>query len=149
MNIFRMQRGTIAKEPIEKLAPPKPAESAQVSLGEKIDGRKANKHVRTKQFNTKVRDGFIEDLDRALEQFCAGKGLDTVSRGYFLEVLLYNWVQSEGREVQPYGLPSLALEHAAAIAERMNWTVEQAIEDAIAVRCKDLKIDLNDRRVRR
>jgi hypothetical protein len=144
-----MQRGTTPKEPVYKRAPPRPAEAAQPAFGEKIDGRKANKHVRTKQFNTKVRDGFLEDLDQALEQFCAGKGLDTVSRGYFLEVLLYNWLQATGEEVRPYGLPVLALEHAAAIAERMNWTVEQAIEDAIAVRCKDLKIDLNDRRVRR
>ena len=149
MSIFRMQRGTSAKQPIEKLEAPKPAEPVEGELGKKIDGRKANKKVRTKQFNTKVRDGFLKDLDQALEQFSTGKGLETVSRGYFLEVLLYNWVQANGQEVRPYGLPPLALEHAEAIAARMNWTVEQAIEDAIAVRCKNLEIDLNQRKTRR
>ncbi len=149
MSIFRIQRGTPAKQPIEKLGAPKPAEPVEGELGQKIDGRKANKKVRTKQFNTKVRDGFLKDLDQALELFTAGKGLETVSRGYFLEVLLYNWMQANGKEVRPYGLPPLALEHAEAIAARMQWTVEQAIEDAIAVRCKDLQIDLNGRRARR
>lgn len=149
MNIFRTARGTTAKQPSGKLGDPKPGASDAGGLVEKIDGRKRGKHVRTNQFNTKVRDGFLKDLDQALEQFCADKRVETVSRGYFLEVLLYNWMQSNGKEVRPYGLPPLALEHAEAIASRMSWTVEQAIEDAIAVRCKDLKIDLNERRGRR
>ena len=145
MSIFRMKRES-APAPVATLGAPKPAEAADSSIGVKIDGRKVNKHVRTKQFNTKVRDGFLEDLDKALEEFCAEKELESVSRGYFLEMLLYNWMQAKGHEVKPYGLPSLALEHAEAIATRMQWSVEQAIEDAIAVRCKDLKIDLNERR---
>lgn len=148
MSIFRIKRSS-APAPVATLGSPKPAEAADSSIGVKIDGRKVNKHLRTKQFNTKVRDGFLEDLDKALEQFCAEKELETVSRGYFLEVLLNNWLQANGQEVKPYGLPSLALEHAEAIAERMSWSVEQAIVDAIAVRCKDLKIDLNAKRVRR
>jgi len=149
MTMFKMPRLTGAKQPLETLAEPKPADQSEAGLGQKIDGRKANKHVRTKQFNTKVRGGFLEDLDKALEQFSAAKELETVSRGYFLEVLLYNWMQANGAEVRPYGLPALALEHAEAIASRMQWTVEQAIEDAIAVRCKDLEIDLNGRKARR
>lgn len=148
MSIFRLQRGTLAKPATDKPAEPTSKGPADGGLGKKIDGRKTNKHVRTKQFNTKVRDGFLEDLDRALEQFSADKGLDAVSRGYFLEVLLYNWLQVNGKEVRPYGLPALALEHAEAIAARMQWSLSQAIEDAIASRCKDLKIDLNERRRR-
>lgn len=149
MNIFRSPRGTAAKPTVATPAEPKPAGASAVELGQKIDGRKANKKVRTKQFNTKVRDGFLEDLDQALVQFCSAKGLEVVSRGYFLEVLLYNWLQANGKDVRPYGLPPLAMEHAEAIAARMHWSVEQAIEDAIAVRCKDLQIDLNARKARR
>ena len=52
------------------------------------------------------------------------------------------------QEVKPYGLPSLALEHAEAIAVRMNWSITQAIEDAIAARAKELRIDLNEQRRR-
>ena len=148
MNIFRAPRGTAPKPTVVTPTEPQPAKASDAALGQKIDGRKANKNVRTKQFNTKVRDGFLEDLDHALEQFCSAKGLETVSRGYFLEVLLYNWVQAQGKEVRPYGLPPLAMEHAEAIASRMQWSVEQAIEDAIAVRCKDLQIDLNGRKAR-
>jgi hypothetical protein len=149
MSIFRKQRETAPAMAVEKLAAPKPAETVESGPGQKIDRRKANKHVRTRQFNTKVGDGFLANLDQALQQFCASRGLDSVSRGYFLEVLLFNWMQANGQEVQPYGLPPLALRHAEAIAERMNWSVSQAIEDAIAVRCKDLGIDLNDQGPRR
>ena len=151
MTYFRMPR-LAAKQPLETLADPKPADTAATAdagLGQKIDGRKANKKLRTAQFNTKVKKEFLVELDEALQQFCAGKGFETVSRGYFLEVLLYNWKQGNGQEIKPYGLPGLALEHAEAIASRMNWTLEQAIEDAIAVRCKDLEIDLNRRNARR
>lgn len=149
MNIFRTRREAAPKPGVEQLAAPKPVDPAQAPLGQKIDGRKVNKHVRTKQFNTKVRDGFLEDLDAALEQFCRAKGLDDVSRGYFLEVLLYNWMQANGNEVRPFGLPPLALAHAEAIADRMSWSVAQAIEDAIAARCKNLNIDLNESAARR
>lgn len=140
MNIFRTRREGAAHG---ALGSPRPSQPGEAGLEAKIDRRKVNKHIRTKQFNTKVREGFLEDLDRSLEQFCAEKGLETVSRGYFLEVLLYSWMQAKGQDVRPYGLPALALEHAQAIADRMNWGIEQVIVDAIAVRCKDLKIDLN------
>lgn len=150
MNQFKAHRRPSAKQLESPLGEPKPAKPDESGLEKKTDRRRKDKsQQRSEQFNTKVRKEFMKHLDEALQQFCSDKRLDTVSRGYFLEVLLYNWMQAHGKEVRPYGLPPLALEHAEAIADRMSWTVEQAIEDAIAARCKDLQIDLNERRGRR
>jgi len=105
----------------------------------KVDGRAARTTGRGVQFNTKVRPDFLERFDKMMtaESERLGRSL---SRPYFLELMLAVWSRAKGGDVAPFGLSEPALKGAEMIAEKTGWPLAQVIEDAIAARVKELGV---------
>jgi hypothetical protein len=125
--------------PVEFPEPPKEGNST-LKLDRRIglyDGRKARATGRTKQFNPKVRPEFMERFAeaRAREEEVLG---EQVTQAYFLELLLARYEKDHDSSVAPFGLSESALAGAKAIAEKLGWTLGDAVEDAIYARCKEL-----------
>lgn len=103
----------------------------------KVDGRSARRTNRIIQFNTKVRPEFLDSFDAAMSEEANRLEL-SISRPYFLELLLAAWQREKGNPMAPFGLSGPTLAAAEAIANKMGWDVSDVIVDAIASRCRDL-----------
>ena len=104
-----------------------------------IDGRQARATYKERQFNPRVSDQFKAEFNALQVDLQAQTG-KKVTQSYVLEFLMATYKQSQGGEVNPFGLSDEAMEAAMQIAEHNNWSLAVAVEDAITARFKHFNL---------